>query len=132
MVTETKEPWEMTREEYNTFIDTPQGKAEWDKLRAWNNEQSKLGRTDKIGQKAVYVYREEVVIPQALSEGKPVPPEVLKDYPELKPVAPEVTAPEPTFKMGDKVIYKGEEWEVGFVNQLKLNLHILLYKFTLT
>jgi hypothetical protein len=35
-------------------------------------------------------------IQQALSEGKPVPPEVLKDYPELKPAAEEVKPAELT------------------------------------
>ena len=32
------------------------------------------------------------------------------------------------FKMGDKVIYKGEEWEVGFVNQINFKGTLRLQK----
>lgn len=32
------------------------------------------------------------------------------------------------YSMGDKVIYKGEEWEVGFVNQLNFKGTLRLQK----
>ena len=32
------------------------------------------------------------------------------------------------FKMGDKVTYKGEEWEVGFVNQISFKGTLRLQK----
>lgn len=36
--------------------------------------------------------------------------------------------PNPIFKMGDKVIYKGEKWEVGFVNQMRFEGSLRLQK----
>ena len=32
------------------------------------------------------------------------------------------------FEIGDRVIYKGEEWEVGFVNQISFNGTLRLQK----
>lgn len=81
---ETKDPWRMTREEY---------------LEA--NPPKNIGASTR-GQairdaalNMVMLQKEEEhqdIIRKALSEGKPVPAEVLKDYPDLKPVTPEPTA----------------------------------------
>ena len=81
-----KEPWQMTREEYASHIDNiSYSSPEWEAIRKWNNEQTDLVRIGKrkppsIGTKLIDAYREEVLLPKALSEGKPVPPEVLADY----------------------------------------------------
>jgi len=90
---EIKQPWQMTREEMLKIAerDFPTQKAKqagyFDKARQWHEDQIK----------------------KALSEGKPVPPEVLKDYPDLgQQVKPEPVAPEndpvaqAKFKLGGK------------------------------
>ncbi len=72
-------------DEVDRFILSEKGKAALDDV---NNEMDR--------QKAEFKQRiehHEGAIKQALSEGKPVPPEVLKDYPELTPKAPEGTKP---------------------------------------
>ena len=58
----TKEPWEMTLKEYKKALVKPTDRV------AWGNH---------------YQY-----VKNALEEGKPVPAEVLKDYPELASIAP--------------------------------------------
>lgn len=65
-----KEPWQMTREEYKTNLRIKQGSTEG------------IGWFEGAQGKAAESMHSES-IKQALSEGKPVPPEVLKDYPEL-------------------------------------------------
>jgi len=86
-VEKAKEPWEMTKKEF--VGEQPQS------LRASNKkDQLKLnkeyaGKLEQYKNKSDIWYDE---IKQALSEGKPVSPEVLKDYPELaKPTAPTPT-----------------------------------------
>jgi hypothetical protein len=68
---ETKEPWQMTRAEI-----IARDKSLW-------GEQS-----TEQGQHAMFTAHRKHVI-DALREGKPVPPEVLKEYQDLKPAAPE-------------------------------------------
>lgn len=69
-----KEPWQMTREEW----DRAKGK-----LTGYTKDIKELERLNcGISKPKNIVYHKDV-ISQALSEGKPVPPEVLKDYPEL-------------------------------------------------
>lgn len=98
LMPKTKEPWEMTREEYaakakrdetkrvSRFI----GNVEAGRRLAETEKEiaaGKLGLTTKEGKRSqwgefVDHWRKQV-IKQALSEGKPVPVEVLKDYPNL-------------------------------------------------
>jgi hypothetical protein len=60
-----KEPWQMTFKEF------------------FNVAGSKYTATERFGIPKERIHR--AVIRKALSEGKPVPPEVLKEYPDLKP-----------------------------------------------
>ena len=84
----TKQPWEMTRNQYAEYIDSlPYNSEEWQAITKWNNEQSDLYREGKRKarptEKLVHVYQEEVILPRALSAGKTIPPAVLADYPKL-------------------------------------------------
>ncbi len=67
----TKEPWMMTKSEYAT-----QRKGELQKL---------SGISERMWDNALYEASlgQEASVKQALSEGKPVPAEVLKNYPDL-------------------------------------------------
>jgi len=90
-----KEPWEMTRE---NFIDSYRG-APKEKGTRYNKETERwvdnlmenysketLARQDGTILSSGGFHKK--IVKQALSEGKPVPPEVLKDYPDLvKPQA---------------------------------------------
>jgi len=67
-----KEPWQMTREEFNRTAET-----DWFKGKKWIAKDKQLTNM-----------REEVV-KDAVSEGKPVPEAVLKDYPDLAKAVPE-------------------------------------------
>lgn len=65
-----KQPWEMTKEEFRRHLITTEGfQAQ--------------PRDIKEAQSQSLIHRD--YIQQALREGKPVPPEVLADYPDLKP-----------------------------------------------
>lgn len=115
---EPKEDWQMTREEMKSRL--PEGMKiagakelfEWEKVNY--NEPTLIGATTHkvTGKGIVASYhskynkarlakQEEILsnlhkesITQALSEGKPVPPRVLKDYPELSPKTSNPTIPE--------------------------------------
>ena len=64
-----KEPWQMTREEWKRgFVE------DWQEVEAQRGIRG-IGPLGRIHKQRVR---------QALSEGKPVPSEVLKDYPDLK------------------------------------------------
>lgn len=114
-LTGRKEPWEMTREEfdeadisgegYDYDIDgnkTNAGKikslvAAWGK-RKWEEAGSPIGMAGDALLRQYHKYgtkdgERRIVIEQALAEGKPVPPSVLADYPEL---AKAVERPAPT------------------------------------
>ena len=69
-----KEPWEMTRDEY---IDS----LAMQMVKDLNDGKDNVVKNNFVGEGKPY-HRE--VVKQALSEGKPVPEEVLNDYPELK------------------------------------------------
>lgn len=97
-----KEPWQMTREEIAGLSETKamksqRGFEDWQIPRdlyakgKWGSATSEArGRNHRIS------------VERALSEGKPVPPEVLKDYPDLK--APEATPKAAgTIKNGDVI-----------------------------
>lgn len=88
---ETKEPWMMTREEFANIKLPP---YEYFRSIGWPEgyEYNK-----SIGYRTGTGHR--VLVRIALSEGKPVPPEVLKDYPELakvgiKPLPGQAAMPE--------------------------------------
>ena len=101
MMTE-KQPWEMTADEYLRLEERSQAKG------AAVTQMSSLIKQGKSPSEAAanamgFVWNKNPhydAIKKALSEGKPVPPEVLKDYPDLaekyakKPEAPEMTREE--------------------------------------
>ncbi len=94
-----KEPWEMTKEEYGTprfdkgmivEYQTPDGlikkvKAITDRGERWLSPD---GEFAALTPESAVEYTHKKRIQQALSEGKPVPPEVLKDYPDLLKLSP--------------------------------------------
>ncbi len=88
-----KEPWEMTRGVWKdkgirSYGYTPEQVQEWDTMatRVFSREAHKMH------------------VEQALSENKPVPPEVLAEYPDLKPLTQDVKK-KPVQKR--KVYYRG-------------------------
>lgn len=93
-----KQPWEMTRGEY---LSQSEDVSQMKKLRQKEEGLSLSTPSDKISAtKAVNAAirneksRHEQFIIEALRAGKPVPPSVLADYPDLKAeVAPKVEAP---------------------------------------
>lgn len=87
-----KEPWQMTREQYiepkmlreNLTKSTTGWK--WighNSLYSPRNENQATDMANGIIRE--YQFEHKELISKALSEGKPVPPEVLKDYPDLQP-----------------------------------------------
>jgi len=66
-----KHSWEMTREEYIPF---------WEKEAKINKGR---GEAERLANLYVAGHSHKARIKRALSEGKPVPFEVLRDYPEL-------------------------------------------------
>lgn len=107
---EVKQPWEMTREELtNALINRSAESFESQPLKLGGEdvvqiggyhpryEDLMLGTEQSAGQgnrRLSELHRGEVE--QALREGKPVPAEVLKDYPDLQPIKAETTATRPT------------------------------------
>ncbi len=84
-----KQPWQMTNQEYITSVITkgnPNAAPE-DIKRIVSGIPQSLVETEHKG-----------IIQQALAEGKPVPTEVLKDYPDLAKVKPTPVTPEVTRK----------------------------------
>jgi hypothetical protein len=86
-----KEPWQMTRTEWNDahwenrYISLGDSLSDAEKTkRAKETTRLEYGiyRSGRAGEG---VYHEQVV-KKALSEGKPIPPEVLREYPNLKPL----------------------------------------------
>ena len=69
-----KEPWEMTKEK---FQKSKIGQTYTDSM---GREQEVSGKDHEL---RVQGYQHQAIIEQALQEGKPVPPEVLADYPDL-------------------------------------------------
>jgi len=129
-----KEPWEMTKKEYGETV-KPSLKTE--KIaREYDTEWGKRKRAQKLeAQKYLRIkWREEglsekdireklrkhkaydehvLIVEKAVSENKPVPAEVLADYPDLKPKAPAVKTEtpkiidnRPNLKKGASVEYK--------------------------
>lgn len=101
----TKEPWQMTRTEWEK-LKGEAGKAEIKALKSLSRSQRQKehlwGTLERIRleyrveakpirNRGVPIVTHESVIRKAIAEGKPVPPEVLADYPDLKPKAPEPT-----------------------------------------
>jgi len=89
-VTKEKEAWQMTREEWNKLVgaelsrpDYPSGEVSPALARLEYGAGKKVG----VGLPSDLIEGEvehDDVVAKALSEGKPVPPEVLKDYPDLQ------------------------------------------------
>ncbi len=88
-----KEPWEMSADEFTRWYNRPEGQQ---RVRGYGPNINK----DKPGNwpAKTIEHNRHFIIEQALSEGKPVPQEVLADYPDLaakaEAKAPETAAPE--------------------------------------
>ena len=120
-----KEPWQMTRAEFNKVFPTPEIGARYNLVTGkevvitdeetvglgglWTISDAKTGK--KIGSittqnlnKAVLGYPKahthKGIVRQAISEGKSIPPEVLKDYPDL---AKQVEALQPKAKAAEAI-----------------------------
>jgi hypothetical protein len=74
-----KEPWEMTRKEWSNLENKTINNESWLKK---HTKEEILREEERFGITHSYAVK------QALSEGKPVPPEVLADYPDLVKKAP--------------------------------------------
>jgi len=90
----TKQPYQMTKAEFSrkSLRDAfPTGSAEGKPFEELTDQQA-IATADAYFLKPTGVHDHEYFVKQAISEGKPVPPEVLKDYPDLaKQVTPPVT-----------------------------------------
>ena len=87
------EPWQMTKKQYKealnelSYIGDDWGKAGDDfRWAVWKLPEEALKRSAKSPDYWMNLHKEQ--IQQALSEGKPVSPEVLKDYPGLAQFSP--------------------------------------------
>jgi len=135
-----KEPWEMTREEWNKVKRRLQ--REWKKALS-EGDYNKAAKLEELRTRHIYNvdvpsiwYKEakgktkfdlvdhKMVVEQALKEGKPIPPEVLKDYPnlaEMSPLKPKIVSEAKwqhvesysRLKPGDyiRVHYRGKTYE---------------------
>lgn len=91
-----KEPWEMTREEHRIFkmeqrakIDIPSvSDAAKKAIEGYKGKDKRLVEKGWMEEFNKFDSEHERNIQQALSENKPVPAEVLKDYPDLTPSKP--------------------------------------------
>ncbi|MEN6421335.1 MAG: diguanylate cyclase [Smithella sp.] len=84
---QTKEPWQMTRDEFAQIgVDNNFPKDENGKYWTYNEGKKVIVPDEEIERlkNDVFAGSHKDRVAQALSEGKPVPPEVLKDYPEMK------------------------------------------------
>ena len=73
-----KEPWQMTRREFMESWIRPQAKLRGDTEAQIQKDIDMMVEPPLFGES-----HHKQLIETALSEGKPVPPEVLKDYPDL-------------------------------------------------
>ena len=103
-----REPWEMTKEEFVQEVraghEFPQLGVKPTPLKTLRVAKDFKGLDQQARQ-----YHEGQTI-SAFAEGKPVPPEVLKDYPELKPKAPAIGKG----KITGKELYELEKWQKQF------------------
>uniref|UniRef100_A0A6M3XDY4 Putative poly(ADP-ribose) polymerase n=1 Tax=viral metagenome TaxID=1070528 RepID=A0A6M3XDY4_9ZZZZ len=116
-VTKAKEPWEMkssawmegrpTEKIVNDIITGDPGVNPSVKMRAsaWlekhkDNYSSELAKAEFPSSLEMSTRAHKQIVKQAVKEGKPVPPEVLKDYPDLTPPAVSTQAAEPSEKAG--------------------------------
>lgn len=102
----TKEPWQMTRQEFDSGSTlSPTGKDS--RLTDPNGNEWLVPGTRSRAKALDSVHKNNVE--SALRQGKPVPPEVLADYPYLQsPRAPEVTPVAEQPKTGAELIAGGE------------------------
>jgi hypothetical protein len=125
-----KQPWEMTREE--VYKNISKSKTASDAI-DFNGERVKIPGMN-IGKDAFTV--KEIAdefhkrsVKQALSEGRPVPAEVLKDYPDLQSAPAEAKAKQPwevpraefgtvtTFPTGDRFNITGEAQRIRIAEE---------------
>lgn len=113
----TKQPWEMTRDELADAVRVGNKQeletarpllAELfkDELKDWNrgNDPWNIARAVNIGDEAPrvpmvdFTKRHRAIVQNAIAEGRPVPPEVLADYPDFKPTPAPGAADAPIVK----------------------------------
>jgi len=80
----TKEPWEMTRAEYGKYA--KQESEDYYKRNPAKSQKTAYSETELARTNALNSHSS--LVRQALEQGKPVPAEVLKDYPELGKATP--------------------------------------------
>ena len=115
-----KEPWQMTKAEFYKKYGSDTNFAKFDpsdltdKEYELHKEAKRLAKTpslevlprlDRAKDKNKAIYHESIIT-NALSEGKPVPQEVLEDYPELQ-IKPEIKEPTKTGQV--PLVSKGEK-----------------------
>lgn len=92
-VTSAKQPWEMTRSEYHEKVVEPNSEAHdaaMEKLDDGKYTASQYKTLLNDFEKQWKSAKDhELVVRDAIAQGKPVPPEVLADYPDLAPAKPE-------------------------------------------
>lgn len=135
-----KEPWQMTREEFAEKYERASWHPEYiearGKVRAIVDKTGKSGiELGREGNKEYLEAKAEMDaqldirntphvehVRRALAEGKPVPPKVLADYPEIRrhpQAAPQTTSKEPFINVGERVRFIGsskyryETWPEG-------------------
>ena len=120
-----KKPWEMTRKEWIKSMNKVRGLSE-------NNPNADYKEVERLGynttmhsdNRGIPYYEHKDIIQKALSEGKEVPAEVLKDYPELVKEKAETTKVEETTEkdLTNKVSKKIKEIEDSRSYIKKMNL----------
>ena len=106
---EVTEPWQMSKGDFSrkALRDAfPEGSADGKAFEELTDQQA-IATADGYFLKPSGVHDHEYFVRKALSEGKPVPPEVLKDYPELakvKPKPPVIEAPPPAKPLVPEVV----------------------------
>ncbi len=135
---EGKQAWEMTRGEYDKAVDESLGMKVEDFAKQQEAQLKTSGHPISQDVITASMRNHKGIVQQALSEGKPVPPEVLKDYPELGKVTKPKTTEEAYSKgralTKDEAVATWEEYkrniakpmdkdpqkasDIGFDNQL--------------
>ena len=106
-----KEPWEMTKKEFDEFMPNPYKDSQDIYLK------KKQIKEKKAWSKKTDIYHKSK-IEQAIKDGRPVPPNVLKNYPDLMPKpVPKVETPKKGIvtKKGIKDAFKKDNEQVGIV-----------------
>jgi hypothetical protein len=105
-----KEPWEMTQKEI----------ADWN-ISMLENRGIKISEEER---QKIYADKEShrIKVESSLSEGKPVPAEVLKDYPDLKPAPQDIEGEGKKEKKGGFLSLPGGVWANRLINSIKATI----------